>query len=93
MFVRDVYFAGALPGDRWLTVRDHGGDYRGELVVVDGPTGEVRSVDRDVFMRLNYTPVPLGFSRGPPLYDGPVLYAVRDAGFERAGIWIVELAP
>jgi hypothetical protein len=91
--VHDVYAPLALPGDRWLTVRDHGGDYHGELVVVDGPTGEVRLVDRDVFMDLGYTPSPLSSSLAPPVHEGPIVYAVRDEGFERAGLWIAELAP
>ncbi len=91
--VHDVYNPRALPGDRWLTVRDHAGDYHGDLVVVDGVTGETRSVDGDVFMDLGYTPVPYSFSGGPVLHEGPILYAVRDESFERAGIWIVELAP
>lgn len=89
--VRDVYAPLELPGDRWLTVREHTGDNHGELVVVDGSTGELRFVDRDVFMDLGYMPAPVAFTPAPPIHEGPLVYAVRDEDFERAGIWIAEV--
>lgn len=81
----------ALPRERWARVdgadgRSHG---LGDLVVVDGVTGESSMVDADVFNEFaplspSYQPLPPG-----PWSTSELVYEVRERYSDRNGLWRV----
>jgi hypothetical protein len=89
---RDVLSAIAVPGDRWIDFAAPTPapdawrpDPRGELLAIDGATGERALVDRDVSPSYDVLE-PHDYAAGP-WHTEEIVYQVRDLVGDRTGLW------